>query len=68
MLSAALPNTSKMDLSFFFLNCRSQLGFWKLNAFTLGEQWTLMVAELAVTLFSFFLDRNLGFAQVSPHS
>lgn len=44
------------------------MGFWKLNAFTLGEQWTLMVAELAVTLFSFFLDQNLGFAQVSPHS
>lgn len=67
MLSVALPNTSKMGLNFFF-NCRSQLGFWKLNAFTLGEQWTLMVAELAVTLFSFFLDQNLGFAQVSPHS
>ena len=68
MLSAALPNTSKMGLNIFFFNCRSQLGFWKLNAFTLGEQWTLMVAELAVTLFSFFLDQNLGFAQVSPHS
>lgn len=67
MLSVALPHTSKMGLNFFF-KLQEPARLLETECFHLWREWTLMVAELAVTLFSFFLDQNLGFAQVSPHS